>query len=467
MTAAQSTADTRGSPTFLGQPVGVAYLAMTEAWERFSFYGMRGLLILFMVQEILLPGRIENVAGMDAYRGWIESVFGPLSTQAFASQTFGLYSGFVYFTPMFGGLVADRWLGARKTVMLGIAFMTLGHIAMTFDVSFLLALVSLVVGSGLLKGNVAAQVGHLYPEHDEVNRSVGYTIFSTGINIGATLGPFLCGLVAQVYGWHAGFGLAAAMMAFAAVVYLAGWKHFADDTPRHKRTDPGPPMAARDWRIVGLVVVVMIFGLCAGLAYDQSSNVGLIWVSEQVNLRTAVGQVPVPWFVSEDALASILIVPFLIWSWRRVAARRGSAPHDFTKMAIGAAVMACSMLALAAGAWQAEVSGGKASLLWPILAFFLSGSAFMLFWPPLLSFVSRRAPPAVNALMMASVYLTAFVTGITSGWLARFYEPLGPTQFWLLHAGVSFAGTVIFLVAGPMLRRRFDAFDTDLHGQES
>jgi len=456
--ATAAPADTREG-MFLGQPKGVAYLAMTEAWERFSFYGMRGLLILYMVQEILLPGRIENVAGMDAYRAWVTSVFGPLSTQAFASQTFGLYSGFVYFTPLFGGLIADRWLGARKTVMLGIAFMTAGHLAMAFDVSFLFALVALVIGSGLLKGNVAAQVGHLYAPGDEANRSKGYVIFSTGINIGATLGPFVCGLLAQIYGWHVGFGLAGLVMLLAAVVYLAGWKHFADDTPRHKRAEVAPPMERRDWSTVGLVIVVMLFTLFIGLVYDQTSNVGILWVSEQVNLQTGAGPVPVPWFTSEDALASIVIVPFLIWLWRAMA-RGGEEPHDFTRIALGGIVMAASVLAMAAGAVQAE-GGGKASLFWPILAFFLSGTAFMFFWPVLLSFTSRYAPPQVNALMMAGVYLTSFVTGIVSGWLARFYEPWGAATFFLVHAGIALTGTVLFFALGPLVRRRLDAHTTE------
>src|SRR5688572_16010816 len=133
--------------TFLGHPRGLFFLFMTEAWERFSFYGMRTLLILFMVQELLLPGRIERVAGMGAFRSALEWVFGPMSTQAFASQTFGLYAGFVYFTPLFGGLLADRWLGARRVVMIGIVLMTLGHFAMVFDWSFLIALLLLVLGS--------------------------------------------------------------------------------------------------------------------------------------------------------------------------------------------------------------------------------------------------------------------------------------------------------------------------------
>ncbi len=454
MTTAAST-----DRTFLGQPVGVAYLAMTEAWERFSFYGMRALLILYMVQELLLPGRIENVAGMDGYRAVVESIFGPLSTQAFASQTFGLYAGFVYFTPMFGGLIADRWLGARKTVLAGIVLMTMGHAAMVFDTSFLLALLLLVLGSGLLKGNVAAQVGHLYPAGEEVERARGYVIFSTGINIGATAGPFICGLLAQVYGWHYGFGLAGIMMVVAAGVYIAGWKHFADDTPRHKRdTGPATPMTRNDWALVGLIVVAILLTLPQFLSYDQSANVGMIWTADNVNLTSFLGDVPVPWFGSEDALASILIVPFLIWLWPRVG-RGGREPHDLTKMAFGAVVSALSMLALAGGALQAE-DGGKASILWPILAYFLSGASFMFTWPVLLSFASRVAPDRVNAIMMASVYLSAFLTGIGSGWVARFYEPLGASGFWLLHVGISLAGCALLLLLGPLIRRQLEALDS-------
>lgn len=443
--------------TFLGQPIGVAYLAMTEAWERFSFYGMRGLLILYMVQEILLPGRIENVAGMDGYRAWVTATFGPLSTQAFASQTFGLYSGFVYFTPLFGGLIADRWLGARKTVLLGIAFMTVGHLAMAFDVSFLFALVALVVGSGLLKGNVAAQVGRLYRPGDDANRSRGYTIFSTGINIGAMLGPFVCGWLAQVYGWHVGFGLAGIVMLLAAGVYIAGWKHLAEDSPRARRAETAAPMTSREWTTLSLVIFVLALSTFVGLVYDQTSNVGILWVSENVDLQTAAGLVPVPWFGSEDALASVVIVPVLIWLWRAMA-RGGEEPHDLTKIALGGIVMAGSVLALAAGALQAG-DGGKASIAWPTLAFFLSGVGFMFFWPQLLAFTSRRAPPQVNALMMAGVYLTGFVTGIVSGWLARFYEPWGAPTFFLVHAGIALTGTVLFFALGPLLRRKLDALD--------
>jgi POT family proton-dependent oligopeptide transporter len=137
--------------SFFGHPRGLAYLAFTEAWERFSYYGMSALVVLYMVNQLLLPGHIENVVGFAGFRGAIEGLFGPLATQALASQIFGFYSGFVYFTPIIGGWIGDR-LGQRSAVVLGALSMSGGHLAMAFDQSFLLALLLLIIGSGLLKG---------------------------------------------------------------------------------------------------------------------------------------------------------------------------------------------------------------------------------------------------------------------------------------------------------------------------
>ncbi|MEO8452444.1 MAG: oligopeptide:H+ symporter, partial [Gemmatimonadota bacterium] len=196
----------------MGHPRGLFYLAFTEAWERFSYYGMTGLLSLYMVNQLLLPGHVERIAGFTAFRAGLESIFGPLSTQALAAQTFGLYSGFVYFTPLVGGVIADRWIGQRAAVVIGALAMSAGHLAMAFDQSFLAALLLLVVGSGLLKGNITAQVGTLYPPEDEARRSRGFVIFSMAINVGSVLGPLVCGALAQVYGWHWGFGIAGIFM---------------------------------------------------------------------------------------------------------------------------------------------------------------------------------------------------------------------------------------------------------------
>jgi POT family proton-dependent oligopeptide transporter len=164
--------------SFFGHPKGLFFLAFTEAWERFSFYGMTALLVLYMVNQLLLPGHVENIAGFAAFRSALESLTGTLSPVALASLMFGLYAGFVYFTPVFGGLIADRWIGQRNAVVIGALSMSAGHIAMAFERTFLLALLLLVIGSGFLKGNISTQVGALY--QDDSLRTGGFAIFSTG-----------------------------------------------------------------------------------------------------------------------------------------------------------------------------------------------------------------------------------------------------------------------------------------------
>src|SRR5882762_6438840 len=223
-----------GDAAFLGHPKGLFYLAFTEAWERFSYYGMTALVVLFMVNQLLLSGHVEHVGGFPGFRAMVESIVGPLSTQALASQIFGLYSGFVYFTPLLGGMIADRWIGQRSAVTIGALSMSAGHLAMTFDQSFLVALLLLVIGSGLLKGNITAQVGALYPSEDEARRTRGYVLFSTGINIGAIAGPMVCGLLAQVYGWHYGFGIAAIFMLAGLATYLYGYRYLPARVERRR-----------------------------------------------------------------------------------------------------------------------------------------------------------------------------------------------------------------------------------------
>src|SRR5256886_15089648 len=170
-------------PTLPGHPKGLFYLAATEAWERFSYYGMTALVVPYMVNQLLLPAHVQHIFGFSGFKAAVESVVGPLSTQALASQIFGLYSGFVYFTPLLGGMIADRWIGQRNAVVIGALSMSAGHIAMTFDQSFLLALLLLVIGSGFLKGNILAPVGALYPPKDETRRTRGLLLFRNAINI--------------------------------------------------------------------------------------------------------------------------------------------------------------------------------------------------------------------------------------------------------------------------------------------
>lgn len=445
--------------TLLGQPKGLFVLFMTEIWERFSFYGMRALLVLYMVQELLLPGNIEQVTGMVGFRSLLEYILGPMSTQAFASQIFGLYAGMVYLTPIIGGWLADRFFGTRKVVLAGITLMVAGHFAMAFEWSVLIALTLLVLGSGCLKGNIAAQVGEIYPNDDEAGRAQGFTIFSTGVNIGATLGPLACGTLAQIYGWDVGFGAAGVMMLFSGAAYLAGQKHLAQERqPRHD-AKVAAPLTGDQWRMIFIVVIVVTIGIFYSLSYDQLFNVGIIWFDQYVDLATPFGAFPAAWFASVDSFVSTLAVPFIIAYWRWQV-KRGNETADLYKIAIGSLLIGVSCAILAAGAWSVQAGGTKVTIWYPLVALGLTGVSFMWYWPITLAFVSRHSPPQVNALMMAGAYLVAFFSGIGSGFIGRYYEPLGPTNFWLLNAGFGIAGALCVLLFGPALHRWVTQLET-------
>src|SRR5436190_16828270 len=169
--------------SFLGHPRGLGYIAFAEAWERFSYYGMQALLVLYMVHRLLLPGHVEHVAGFESFRHTIEIFRGSLSVQALASTIFGLYTGLVYLTPIAGGLIADRILGRTRTITIGALLMSAGHFLMAFDVTFLLALTCLLTGVGCFKGNLASQVGALYPVGDN-RRADAFQIYYLFINGG-------------------------------------------------------------------------------------------------------------------------------------------------------------------------------------------------------------------------------------------------------------------------------------------
>jgi POT family proton-dependent oligopeptide transporter len=453
MTDSQKNTPLNKDSLFLGHPTGLAYLSFTEAWERFSFYGMQSLVVLYMVQELFLTGHIENVLGMASYRAALESVFGPLSTQALASQTFGFYVGMVYFTPMIGGWIADSWLGAKKTVMIGVALMTAGHGAMVFEQSFLLALVLLVAGSGCLKGNIAAQVGQLYATSDESGSTRGYAIFSTAINIGAVLGPLVCGALAQVYGWHYGFGAAGVFMVLASIVYWSGRSYLPEESFLSKQVVDKPKLTREEWRTVGLLFIMLTITVFQSISFDQFYNVGLVFIANSVDLNTALGEIPVGWFISINSMGSVLGAPLLIWWWKNQS-NRGCEPDDFTKMAIGAFFIAVGGALLMLSSLQLDTD--KAGILLPILAYLITGIGFMWYWPILLALVARYAPKVLKARMMAMVYLTAFVSGVSSGFIGSFYEQMTPFAFWAYNAFFGVFGGVIFLMFGKTLKRMLE-----------
>jgi len=438
-----------GSPRAdAGHPRGLYYLAFTEAWERFSYYGMTALVVLYMVNHLFLPGQVEDVVGLASVRAALEAVRGPMSPQALASQIFGLYAGFVYFTPLLGGLVADRWIGQRNAVVIGALSMTGGHLAMAFEQSFLLALLLLVVGSGFLKGNISAQVGALYPREDEARRTRGFAIFSMAINFGAVAGPLLCGFLAQAFGWHYGFGVAAVFMLAGLATYLAGYRHLPARVER--RRGEGASLTAADRRVIAALVAVIAITIFQSVSYYQLANVLPVWIQDHVALEAGGFRIPIPWYQSIDPLFSILGVPVLFWLWARQAAR-GREPGDLGKIGLGAWLAAASGLLLVLPVVAAQ--GAPVHPVWPFLYCAGMGIAFLYYWPTLLAVVSRAAPARVNATMMGLAFMSLFVANNVIGWLGTYYERMTPAQFWSMHAAIGAMGGVLVMLFGRRLGR--------------
>ena len=454
LTAAQVAADAVAEPDanegFFGHPKGLAYLAFTELWERFSYYGMTALLALYMGQQLLLPGHAENVLGL----AWLRQLFefrGPMPNQAFASLIYGWYGGLVYLTPILGGWVADRLLGTTRTVVIGALLMSAGHLAMTFDATFLIALALLIFGSGFLKGNISAQVGGLYPVEAESLRERGYTIYSTGINIGSVLGPLACGAAAAVFGWHAGFGLAAALMLLALVIYLIGRRHLPDR--RSSRSDKQllPPLTGAERKRTAALFFFISLSIAPFLAYSMIWNIGIVWINEQVSLATPLGSVPAAWFNSVDSFASIVVAAPLValWAWQ---AKRGREPGSFTKIAIGCAITGASALFFVLGHLLAGESR-SVSVVWALAGYVGMGFGFMYYWPITLAVVSKAAPAKINSTMMGVAFLALFIGSVGMGWVGSFYAEMSHIAFWSLDAAIGVAGGILAFVFGRTFGR--------------
>jgi POT family proton-dependent oligopeptide transporter len=436
-----------------GHPKGLYYLSFTEMWERFSFYGMSALLTLYMVKELLLPENAVQVIGLAALRNMFEGR-GPMSDVAFSAIIYGWYAGLVYFTPIVGGWVADRILGAKRTVMFGVVLMSAGHVAMSFYSTFLFALLLLILGSGFLKGNISAQVGALYPRSDESLRSRGFTIFSTGICIGAAGGPFVTGLVAAIYGWHAGFAVAAALMLIALGAYILGQRHLPDDRPVARKREKAPVMTAAERKRVAVLLLVIALTIPAEIAYPMVWSIGILWVDQYVNLATSLGAVPSSWFASMDSIGAILAAPALIafWAWQ---AKRGSEPSSVTKVGIGTSIIAIAALLFAygnLGLSEPDSVGAR----WAIAGWLIMGLAWMYYWPTMLAIVSRAAPAGMGSFLMGVAFLSPFVGHVLAGWVGSYFDQMHPSVFWAMDAGIAIVGGMVILLFRKRLQAALD-----------
>ncbi len=452
MSAATGRADAKAAELF-GHPRGLSYLFATEMWERFSFYGMRALLVLYMVKHLLQPGNAEQVVGYATLKGLLEFLFGPLGVQPLSSHIYGFYSAFVYLTPVFGGLLADRVLGRRRTVMLGAVLMAIGHFMMAFEPLFLFALLLLILGNGAFKPNISTQVGTLYAPGDP-RRDRAFSIFYVGINVGAFFSPLVCGTLGEKLGWHYGFSAAGVGMLIGLAIYIMGRNTLPADEPVRRAGELKRPLDAGEWRAVMAIAILFFPVTLFWATYEQQGNTIALWADAQTNrildLGFWRGEIPTTWFQSFNPFMIFAFTPFVIalWAWQ---ANRGREPSTVFKMAIGCFGVALANLILVLAAWYS--GDGKASWLW-LFAFFVVLTLGELYLSPIgLSFVTKIAPARIVSMMMGIWLATSFAGNFLAGYLGSFWSSMDKTMFFSMIALIAtVAGLMIWALERPLRR---------------
>jgi proton-dependent oligopeptide transporter, POT family len=448
---------------FLGHPRGLAVLFATETWERFSYFGNAALVVLYMVKYLLRPEPIEAVLGLAAVKAALELVLGRLEAQPLASQIFGFYTGLAYCAPILGGLLADRLLGQRRTVVIGGVLMAIGHFMMAFERLFLIALLMLILGIGAFKPNISTQVGALYPS-DDPRRDRAYSIFYVGINIGAFLAPLVCGTIAIQYGWHYGFGAAGVGMLLSLGIYLCGSRALPQDETQQdiKRRDEKPnageasgaktPLAPAEGRatlaIIGICATVTLFWA----AFDQQGNTILLWVEDFTDRSIDVGfwrgDIPSPWFLALNPLFIFVLTPVIVRMWARQGERRVE-PSPVRKMAFGCGCLAFANVVMAAAAWSAT---GKASMLWLIGYFVLATMGELHLAPIGLALISKLAPARALSMLMGVWFAATLPADILGGFLGGFWSSMAKTNFFLMVALIAAIASIALRLQDSVIR---------------
>jgi POT family proton-dependent oligopeptide transporter len=453
MTAAEATpeldvAAERDDVAFVGHPKGLAYLCFAEGCERFSYYSMQTLLVLYMTKQLLLPGHVENIAGF----GLVRALFGDMAVQPLSSAIFGTYAALVYFTPVFGGMLADGLLGRRRTVALGAILMSIGHFLMAFEHTFLLALLALVLGVGCFKGNIASQVGSLYAQND-LRRAMAFQIFYIFINVSVIAAPLVSGTLGEKVGWHWGFGTAGVMMVVGLVIYLSGGRSLPAEEPRGReaRADR-PKLSAADWSsVLALMVLIPILAV-ALLTNMEIFNAYLVWGDEQFNLTFFGYVAPTSWLITVDAALSFSMLVAVAAFWRFFGAR-GREPDELGKMIIGSFFTIAGGLCLVAAA-ALQGPGEKIGVLWPLLFHLLNSIGFAHILPVSLALFSKMAPRSINATVVSLSYFSFFGANALVGKVGGLYSSLPTTTFWLIHVASAVVGLVAFILFKLLLGKR-------------
>jgi POT family proton-dependent oligopeptide transporter len=444
MTVADATPDIehidQSDRAFIGHPKGLGYLGFAEACERFSYYSMQTLLVLYMVNYLLVPGRMEKVVGLD----WLNThVYPGLEGQPLASAIFGTYTALVYLTPILGGIIADKWLGRNATLITGGVLMAIGHFLMAIEPAFLLALLALLLGVGAFKGNIATQVGALYGPND-LRRAMAFQIFYIFINVSVIAAPLVSGTLGQKVGWHWGFGCAGVVMVLGLIIYLSGQRYLPADNKPARGADKAEreKLTKDDWMCVLYLVILIPVLAIALLTNQEIFNAYLIWGDQQFDL-TLLNDTS-SWLITVDAALSfsMLVAVAAFWKWWGTTRRE---PDEISKMIIGSFFTIAGGLCLFMAALT-QPEGGKISLFWPIMFHLLNSVGFAHILPVSLALFSKISPKQITATVIGLYYLAFFGANAVVGWVGGLYSSLPTTTFWLIHIASAAFGLVAFVV---------------------
>jgi proton-dependent oligopeptide transporter, POT family len=413
--------------TWFGQPRGLTILFLTEMWEIFSYYGMRTLLVYYMTKQLLIG-------------------------QEKASLIYGTYTAMAYFTPIFGGLIADRWLGKRRAVIIGGSIMAAGHFMMTFEPLFYLALGTIALGNGLFLPSLPSQIDGLY-RPDDPRRGWAYNVYYVGINIGGFLAPLICGTLGELYGWHWGFGAAGVGMLAGLVIYILGGKHLPDQLRAVKKTLANNAPVAPAGKYRSTFILLFAVGLAVTVfrgAYEQVGNTVALWADVGIDRTTALMTIPMTWFQALNPLLVIMMTPPLLAHWRR-RAQAGFAGSAMKKMALGALIVAAAYLLLAAVAFEAGT--GRASWVWLAVFFavFTLGELYIL--PTGLGLFARLAPIGFGATTVAAWFCAIFTGSFSAGMVGTLWTRASHSEFFAILTVISAIAAALLFALDRAIRR--------------
>ncbi|WP_236974729.1 peptide MFS transporter [Membranihabitans maritimus] len=444
---AETNTTNRKRTELLGHPVGLFILFFTELWERFSYYGMRALLVLYMT---------AISTGDNPGFGW---------SNEDALQLYGWYTMLVYISSIPGGWIADKILGQKKTVMLGGALLCAGHGVLAIDSisAFYAGLGLIIAGVGCLKPNISTMVGGLYGAKDE-RRDVGFTIFYIGINIGALLAPLLCGYLGEKYGWHLGFGLAAIGMFFGQIVYIWGQKYLKgvgdfignDDNP-HKEFQDKPLTSQEKDRVKVLFISFLLVILFWG-AFEQAGGLLNLWADQKTDRMFLGWEIPASWFQSVNSFFIITLGSLIAGFWYR-RKMKGKEASSLFKMPVGLIIQGVGFFFMAYSALE-FAGNGSTSFVWLILFYLFSTIGELCLSPVALSFITKLAPVKYASLMMGAFWAATGLGNKLAGLLGEYSQSAGEFEIFTGIAIFSIAiGGLVLLILKPLKRLTHGAED--------